>query len=81
MRTVLYSLTAVACVSLVPVAAASQSDANVSAKAKADEEVVCRYEVESNSRLGRRRVCRTRAEWTANTDATQRSLQQRGGSN
>jgi hypothetical protein len=84
MRTVLYSLAAVACVSLAPVAAVSQSDGNANAEAKAnsDNEVVCRYvEADSGTRLSRRRVCRSRAEWTSNREATQRSLQQRGSGN
>ncbi|HWT12046.1 MAG TPA: hypothetical protein VN231_04775 [Allosphingosinicella sp.] len=51
---------------LAATAAAAQAEGNAPARGPDNDpnEVVCVREAEIGSRLNRRRVCRTRAEWT-----------------
>jgi hypothetical protein len=46
--------------------------APVTAKANAEEKVVCKYETPVGSRLGGRRVCMTQAEWKAQEQDSRR---------
>ncbi len=52
-------------------------EAKAPAAKPAKEPKVCRSQIDTGTRLGKRQVCRTAAEWRAIEDATSKDLESR----
>lgn len=72
MKTILFVATMA--LALLETSALADQDAGKK-PTKADDDVICRTEAEIGSRLNRKRICRTRAQWEEQRREDRRSLE------